>query len=116
MYTHDVFKKDGKSSAAQKEFLKHIPARILQLEADHTKRNKSGVTKGEAVYKFEVNPISKYVTIEYFEHRDQGKPTMALYVSHTTPALKIIGAKLQKKFFMQFTYQNGTVTQELKFE
>lgn len=115
-YVHDSFKKDAEAAAAVREFLKNIPARILQTETDPSDSIKIGVKKDDSIYKYGTVPEEKTAFFEYYEHRAQGRPTMALYLDRALPKLKVTGTKLDRNFYLTFTLAGGAVTKQVKFE
>ena len=97
-------------------FLQNIPGRILQCEVDDQSTQKQGVVKDESVYKFGFVPDKGIAFLEFFAHRNQGAPTMALTVDALTPALTVHGTKLDKQLHLQFTVQNGRVVKSVCVE
>ncbi len=100
---------DDEVHKAFSEFLKNIPGRILQCDVDVDTAQKKGVVKGESVYKFGSVPEKKTVFLEYFAHRDQGAPTMAIFADGSAPSLTVKGTKVEKQFYLQFTCVNGKI-------
>lgn len=107
---------DGEVKKAFSEFIKNIPGRILQCEVDVDKAQKQGIVKEDSVYKYGCLPEKQVVFLEYFAHRGQGAPTMAVYADKAAPTLTIKGTKVEKQFCLQFTVVQGKVVKTVKAE
>lgn len=111
-----VLAADAKVTAAYSEFVKNIPARILQCSLDVTKSNKQGIVQGDKVYKYGYVIEKDTVFLEFYENRNQGQPTMAIYVDAPKSMLTIRGTKAEKSFLMCFKAVGGKVESTTKFD
>ncbi len=116
LHLHAQLAADAEVQKAFSEFIKNIPGRVLQCEVDPDKAQKQGIVKDDSVYKFGSLPEKEVVFLEYFAHRDQGTPTMAIFADKRTPTLTIKGTKVDKQFYLQFVVSQGKVVKSVKAE
>lgn len=112
----DPIRADAEAMRAVQEFMKFIPARVLQIDIDTSRSNKQGIVDGDAVYKLGVILESRQVFIEYYEHRDHPAPTMALTVDRGKAAVGVKGNKDGHKFHLTFIWNNGRVEKIAQFD
>ena len=116
MRLHASLAADEEVRRAFSAFLQNIPGRILQCEVDPSSNQKQGIVKEESVYKFGCIPEKDIAFLEFFLHRNQGAPTMAITVDAQTPALTVHGTKVDKQFHLQFTLEGGRVVKNVRVE
>ena len=116
MHLHASLAADEEVKKAFSAFLRNIPGRILQCEVDERSNQKQGIVKDESVYKFGFLPEKGIAFLEFFAHRNQGAPTMALTVDAQSPALTVRGITVEKQFCLQFTLEGGRVVKRVQME
>lgn len=100
---------DGEAMRAVNEFVRNIPERVMQFDIDATRTNKQGLVNGESVYKLGVVVESAQTFIEFFEHRNQAEPSMALYADKAKAAVTIRGTNGTHTLYLAFAWRNGRV-------
>lgn len=113
-YVDNIIRSDPEAHTAIEEFKRNIPTRVLQLEFDISHSNKQGITDGRKVYKLGLNVNDAVAFIEYYDDRDQGQPTMAIFAERNLRKVAITGWQINKQLHVSFAVCGGAVKKSVQ--